>query len=204
MQDFISNNRTLNQKEMEHNARLIAITLHRAGFTIQAIAAMLGNMQSESTINPGRKEDVDFDEQLEKDPDWVYDWREWGLGLTQWTPGTKLIDFADSKGKAWDDGYLQCERLIYERDNNIQWFSNPSAPIVNPPLTFFQFSKSKINVKTLANYFLWYYEHPAETIQPIRAEQAFLWFQFVKALHLDKNFIYFLEREERKMEKWQF
>lgn len=203
MQEFISNNQTLNQQQMEHNARLIALYLHRYGFTTQAISAMLGNMQSESSINPGRKEDVDFEEQLEKDPDWVYDWTEWGAGLTQWTPAQKLIDFADSRGKAWNDGYLQCDRLVYERDNNLQWFRNPAAPIPNPPMTFAQFSRSKGDVKTLANYFLWYYEHPATTIQPIRAEQAMQWYQFVKALHLENSWIYYLERQERRIEKWQ-
>lgn len=160
---WIGGNRYLSQEEMENNADIIWQYLGSRGWTIESVSAILGNMQSESTINPNIWESliVDYDR---------------GYGLVQWTPATKYIDWA---GADWENGDKELDRIIYEVDNNIQWFSNPEAPIVDPPISFKEFSESALPVEDLANYFLWYYEHPAETIQPIRAEQAKKWYEFL-------------------------
>lgn len=50
------------------------------GWTKQSVAGILGNIQSESGLNP----DI-----------WSGDG---GYGLVQWTPGSKLIDWCDSLG----------------------------------------------------------------------------------------------------------
>ena len=50
---MISNNKYLTQGEMESNAKEIYTYLSDKGWTINAISGMLGNMQRESTINPG-------------------------------------------------------------------------------------------------------------------------------------------------------
>lgn len=42
----------LNQQQMEINARYIWNYLQAQGWTLNAVAGMLGNMQSESSINP--------------------------------------------------------------------------------------------------------------------------------------------------------
>lgn len=77
------------------------------------------------------------------------------------------------------NGNRELDRIIYESENALQWFSNPNAPIINPPISFKEFTTSNEDVGTLANYFLWYYEHPAVTIQPNRSEQAIAWFNFL-------------------------
>lgn len=45
---------TLTREQMELNATYIYNALINDGWTLNAIAGMLGNMQSESAINPGR------------------------------------------------------------------------------------------------------------------------------------------------------
>lgn len=160
---WIAKNDYLSQSEMENNALLIWSFLGSRGWTIEAVSAVLGNMQHESTINPGIWESLV-----------AY---SGGYGLVQWTPYTKYSEWA---GVGWENnGNKQCERIVYEVENGLQWSANPKAPIINPPITFKQFSISTLSVETLANYFLWYYEHPDVTIQPDRAEQAKNWYNFL-------------------------
>lgn len=160
---WIGGNRYLSQSEMENNATIIWNYLGSKGWTLNAVSAILGNMQSESTINPNIWESLTVDYSR-------------GYGLVQWTPATKYIDWA---GSDWENGDRELDRIIYESDNALQWFSNPNAPIIDPPISFKEFTTSNEEVGILANYFLWYYEHPAVTIQPNRSEQAIAWFNFL-------------------------
>lgn len=160
---WIAKNNYLSQREMENNAKMFCSKMTSLGFTMNAICGMLGNIQSESNINPGIWESLQYN--LSR-----------GYGLTQWTPATKYIKWC---GNGWQgNGNKQCERINYECENGLQWFKNAKAPIVNPPLSFKEFKKSNLPVETLANYFLWYYEHPYVTIQPHRARQAKKWANF--------------------------
>lgn len=160
---WIARNAYLGTADMQNNATEFWNKMSALGVTKEAAAAMLGNMQTESTINPGIWEGLN---------PYVG-----GYGLVQWTPYTKYSEWA---GSGWqNNGDKQCERIIYEAANNLQWFENPNAPIVNPPITLAEFLKSTLDVGTLANYFLWYYEHPAVTIQPNRATQAREWYDFL-------------------------
>ena len=166
MADWIAKNAYLTLSEMENNALLVWNYFGSIGWTLEAVSAMLGNMQSESTINPGIWENLtEF---------------SGGYGLVQWTPYKKYSEWA---GVGWENnGNKQCERIVYEMENGLQWFSNPEAPIVSPPISFEEFSISTLDVGTLANYFLWYYEHPSETIQPNRATQARKWYEFLSGV----------------------
>ena len=160
---WISGNYYLNQQEMENNALIIWNSLSASGWSINAVSAMLGNMQSESSINPGIWEGL------------VVDYVR-GYGLVQWTPATKYINWA---GSDWENPDRELDRINYEVENNIQWFENPGAPIIIPPISFTEFKTSDLPVATLANYFLWYYEHPADINQPWRATQAESWYTFL-------------------------
>lgn len=161
--EWIGKNAYLTEAEMKNNATLIWNYFRAKGWTINSVCAMLGNMQSESTINPNIWEGLELN-------------YERGYGLVQWTPATKYIDWG---GDGYESGYKQCERIQYEVDNGLQWFSNPNAPIVDPPITFKEFTTSDLPVGILANYFLWYYEHPATTIQPNRSTQAQEWYNYL-------------------------
>lgn len=164
---WVKGNRYLDINEMKNNAEIIYNFLSLKGWTLNSISAILGNMQSESTINPWIWESLEYDN-LSK-----------GYGLTQWTPASKYIDWA---GSDWKNPDRELDRIVWEANNGQQWFSNPSAPIINPPLSFKEFTISNLDVVTLANYFLWYYEHPAVTIQPIRGEQAKFWLDYLSGI----------------------
>lgn len=161
---WISKNAFLSRTEMEHNAKLVWQYFGSRGWSLNAVCAMLGNMQTESTINPGIWESLS-----------AYNG---GYGLVQWTPYTKYANWA---GTGWqNNGNKECERIIWEMNNGEQWFQNPSVTPASPPISFKEFSTSTLPVETLANYFLWYYEHPGDPIQPNRAKQAKQWYEFLK------------------------
>lgn len=170
---WIAKNAYLTRNEMKHNAKLIWQFFGSRGWSLNAVCAMLGNMETESTINPGIWESL------------VAYGR--GYGLVQWTPYIKYSEWA---GTGWENnGNKQCERIIYEKDNGLQWFKNTAVTPVNPPITFAQFSTSTLPVETLANYFLWYYEHPEVPNQPNRGEQAKKWYEYLSTLEPDEPVI---------------
>lgn len=171
MSEWASGNRWLGQSEMENNARIIDQILTSKGWSKNAIAALLGNMQVESSINPGIWED------LCQDPERFFEdyGRYPGLGLVQWTPYTKLLDWTGGS----TSGDAELERLQYEVDNELQWFRNPQAPIPDPPMSFREWTQSTDTPGHLAYYFMWYYEHPADLDQPQRKEYAEFWFRFI-------------------------
>ena len=164
---WTARNGYLTTAEMEGNATMAANYFTSQNWTLNAICAMLGNMQAESGINPGIWENLD-----------PYNG---GYGLTQWTPYTKLSDWATAEGLTWlDDGTTQCKRIDYEAVNNLQWFYNSELGL-SPPITFLQFSTSHLDLNTLSNYFLWFYEHPADPgpgTQAIRQANAQAWWTF--------------------------
>ncbi len=135
------------------------------GWTKNAVAAMLGNMEVESSINPG------VWEQLDSDPEHFYqvNGRYPGYGLVQWTPYTKYSTWA---GDLWrNNGGMQCARIQWEMENGAQF--------AWPTMTFMQFSKSKKDPRKLAEIFELGYERHAGDPQPIRKEYAWKWFKFL-------------------------
>ena len=83
---MISNNKYLSQGEMESNAKEIYTYLSDKGWTLNAISGLLGNMQRESTINPGLWQSL-------KEGNY-----SGGYGLVQWTPATKYTNWAKANG----------------------------------------------------------------------------------------------------------
>lgn len=155
---WISGNRFLSLSEMSNNGYEIYGYARSHGWSYNAFCAILGNMQSESTINPGIWESLI-----------PYGG---GYGLVQWTPYTKYSDWA---GTGWEDnGPKELDRISYEATNNIQWFYNSELGL-NPPITFAEFLQSDLPIRTLANYWCWFYEHPADPNQPARGDQAEYW-----------------------------
>lgn len=73
---WISVDRYLSQSEMENNANIIINYYRSRNIDDNTIAALLGNMQAESTLSPGLTERGGGG----------------GYGLVQWTPKQNLID----------------------------------------------------------------------------------------------------------------
>lgn len=154
---WITGNRYLSMSEMQNNADIMYAFFTEKGWTVNAISAMFGNMQTESTLNPGIWENLD---------PFVG-----GYGLVQWTPYTHYSDWA---GDGWqDNGQKEMERIIYELENHLQWISTSLYP-----MTFREFSQSDKPPAYLAQAFLYNYERPTVKPQPARSKQAEYWYQY--------------------------
>ena len=130
------------------------------GWTKEAVAATLGNMQSESGIIADRWESD------------IIGNMSGGYGLVQWTPATKYIDWANSNGLVYQDVISQCKRLEWEVANEQQFY--------HPNMTFKQFTQSTQSPEVLADIFIRYYERPLNPNQPTRQTQARYWYDLLK------------------------
>ena len=160
---WITGNRYLSMTEMQNNADIMYAFFTEKGWTVNAIAAMFGNMQTESTLNPGIWEGLT--------PPTAGQTKV-GYGLVQWTPYTNYSDWA---GDGWqDNGQKEMERIIYELENHLQWISTSLYP-----MTFRDFSQSDKPPAYLAQAFLYNYERPAVKPQPARSRQAEYWYEYL-------------------------
>lgn len=142
----------LTQSEMKNNMTLSRNYLHSIGWGDNAIAALGGNMQLESSISPGRKEIMPAGQTWTEDN---------GYGLCAWTPATKLFKWLTSKG--YTSRTFGNYQLQYVNENSSQWgpSGNPNAPSSTPPITWDEFKTSTLPPSTLAAYFMYYWERPA-------------------------------------------
>lgn len=96
---WISDDRYLTQSEMENNANIIINYYRGQNIDDRTIAAILGNMQAESTLSPGLNERGGGG----------------GYGLVQWTPKQDLIDACSTLGLSpYTSGDVQIQVIIQE------------------------------------------------------------------------------------------
>lgn len=175
----VMGNRYLTSEEMHTNATYIWWYLSQRGWTPNAVAGMLGNMEVESTINPG------IWENLTDNPETFFDQygRYPGYGLVQWTPYTKLTNWADSVGYGNTGIDVQLERIIWEQTNeNGQFYS---ADTQYAGMTFTDFKESTLSPYELGMIFLTCYERPLDPNQPSRGENAEYWYEYITGLKFD-------------------
>lgn len=165
--DPISENRYLSLAEMQTNATYIYWYLSNRGWTINAIAGMLGNMQTESTINPGIWQNL----AVNVGP---------AFGLVQWDPFTKYTNWCDQNGldPAAMDSALK--RIEWELENHEQYYATSAYPE-----TFAEFKVSTKEPYYLGMAFLANYERPAEPNQPARGEQAEYWYTYLSGIDIN-------------------
>ena len=95
---WVSDDRYLTQSEMENNANIIINYYRGVGINDCTIAAILGNMQAESTLSPGLNERGGG-----------------GYGLVQWTPKQDLIDACSTLSLSpYTSGDVQIQVIIEE------------------------------------------------------------------------------------------
>ena len=154
-----SNYLTYNQ--MKVNAKYIYECLKDKGWTLNAVAGMLGNMQRESTLNPGIWQNNDVGNTTG------------GYGLVQWTPATKYIDWLlpGSDASTMDNNI---SRILYELENNLQWISTQEYP-----MSFKEFTKSTGRPEDLASVFLYNYERAGVSAENERRENALNWYLYL-------------------------
>lgn len=175
---WISKTGLLTSSEMENNAKLFGDVFSGLGYHINTIAALAGNAQAESTINPGLNEVGGG-----------------GYGLFQWTPKTDLIDACSQLGiSPYTDGFIQCQCLdgeLFTLRN--QWYS--SRAFISPyyrsgatsdmiGITPDQFKSNTMgwNPDKLAILFMAAYERPSHDSATNHAEKrkanANYWYEY--------------------------
>lgn len=145
--------------EMTANATYIFDYFTSKGWTKNSICAMLGNMQRESTINPGIWQNLDEGN------------TSLGLGLCQWTPATKLIEWCNSNNLNYLSIDAQCKRIIYELENGLQWIATSDYPE-----SFSEFTQSTKDIEYLVYAFLKNYERAGVEAVSERIDHAEYWF----------------------------
>ena len=106
----------ITRAQMELNATYIWNYLGSQGWSLQAVAGILGNTEFESGHNPGIWQNLE-------------PIASHGYGIVQWTPSTKFTEWAQENGYPINVMYGQLGRILFERDNNIQWSTSLEYPI---------------------------------------------------------------------------
>lgn len=157
----VSGNRYLSLEEMQINARYLYQELSARGWTLNAIAGMMGNFQAESTINPAIWESLDEGD------------TEQGYGLVQWTPASKYINWCNDNHLTPSDIDSAIARIEWELANGVQYYSTDEYP-----LSFREFKTSTRNAYYLGMAFVTNYERPAE-ISTVRGKNAEYWYDYL-------------------------
>lgn len=154
-----SSNSYLNKEQMTVNATYIMSVMTSQGWSKNAVAGMLGNMETESTINPGLWQSLNEGNMAG------------GYGLVQWTPASNYINWANSNGYDIGDINGQIARINFELENGLQYISTSEYP-----LSFQQFKTSNESPEYLASAFLKNYERAGVEKEQERRSQARYWF----------------------------
>lgn len=153
------------QEMRAHNVDIIASHFGSEGWTINAIAGMVGNMQPESYLNPGQWQHGYNVEHQPPDLD--------GFGLVQWTPWTKYSNWAGSDWRTNYDKQLLRIDYEFEQGEGFQWITTRSYP-----LSFAQFSQSTETPEYLARAFFANYERGTGSTTP-RENNARTWYNYL-------------------------
>lgn len=144
----------LDDTQAMNNAQLVVNHFKGSDWTKEALAALVGNMRHESSINPNMYE-------------YGYAWEDdRGYGLVQWTPRSKFWDWAVSNGLDPEKPESQLARIDYEIENDIQWIANGHAWRYGESDRYdFSFADFRTNaaghtVEALTEAFMWNYEGP--------------------------------------------
>ena len=143
--DYYAND-DLNASQQEANVLYIGKYLLKEGWTLNAIAGLCGNIQSECGFNPGLEEVGEGT----------------GYGLIQWTPGTI------HSGWCKDNGYedvtsmdANLAHIAWEAENESCWYKKESDGY---DLSFKEFTTSTKSPYFLAGAFCWNRERPAVSL----------------------------------------
>lgn len=196
---FYYGNEWMSWSQMQTNAKYIyrilsfdtwnqPITGNRQhpAWTINAIAGFLGNLQTESNINPA------IYESLEVNP-------SKGYGLVQWTPGSTYLNWAAARALPnWDIG-PQLARLYWEEeqpdmDHGREWSVETRAAFLGPyqpfnlPREIDFWTDDTHDAGWLAAAWCLNYERPGHNPEDhwqsaqARESQGMYWYNFLRSL----------------------
>lgn len=169
---FMGESNPLSTEQMTVNAIYINSYLKEKGWSINSISALLGNMQAESTMNPGRWQSESVGN------------LSMGYGLVQWTPSTKYTEWAISNGfNDYSEMDANLSRIIYEVENNIQWIKTDAYDMRFIDFTLgYDGLDRPYTLKTLTEAFLINYERPADQSDSVKAYRVSLaenWYKVI-------------------------
>ena len=154
----------LDQSQMKVNAIYLHDALTSRGWSINAIAGILGNMQAESSINPGR-----------------WQGNSVGIGpaygIVQWDPFSKYTNWALDQGLDPSEMDSNLSRIDYEIENNLQWI-----PTSSYNFSFQEFTTSTETPEYLASAFLKNYERAGVEVEEQRQTNARSWYDYLGGL----------------------
>lgn len=159
---WITGNRYLTESEMQNNAFVQYSDLSAKGWTLNAIAGLLGNEETESNINPGIWQSLDEGN------------TKLGYGLVQWTPSTNITVWLSQNGYELDDGFAQDIAI----DTPIpagQWIETSEYQI-----SFSDFKTSNLSAEDCASAWLKNFERAGVEVETERREQARKWYEYLK------------------------
>lgn len=159
---WIAKNAYLSQSEMENNAQMVYNKTTSLMWTMNATAGILGNMEAESTINPGIWQNLTPNPSM-------------GWGLVQWTPSTNFTNWADENGFARDDGDAQMQWIHLFTDQG-QWIETSKYQV-----SWEEFKFGNLSVEDAAGAFLYNFERPSDVDSKLAGRQAsaLRWYEFL-------------------------
>jgi surface antigen len=152
-----SSSQALSDDQQQVNALYIAKVLSSNGWTLNAIAGLLGNIQAESALNPGRWQSEAVGSSSA------------GYGLIQWTGSSIHTKWSGLKGQDYSTMDANLDHLLTEVKNNDSWIKgdskqkalkqgNPNISSTALALGYQDFTKSTESPYDLACVFVFYRE----------------------------------------------
>ena len=148
-------NKYLNTEEMQGNALEMYTYFSGKGWSLNAIAGMLGNMQRESTLNPGIWQGLNSGNS------------SGGFGLVQWTPSTKYTNWAANNGYEASDPVGQMRWIDEVTGTSGEWIQ-----VSGYTLSWESFKKSEKTPEYLASAFLKNFERAGVSAETERQTNA--------------------------------
>ena len=155
----------LTQAQMAENVDEIYAQLYSNYlWTVNAICAVLGNMEKESYLNPAQTELY-----------YPIDSNEHGYGLVQWDPARKYKNWARANNHSIYSGYWQVY-FLNNQSGGTEWI-----PTTHFPETYDQFKHSGQTLSYLTECFLRNYERASVATEDLesRIEYANKWYRYI-------------------------
>ena len=185
-------------EKQKHNAEKVYNYFSDLGWSLSAIAGMLGNMQLESWLSPAliqgthrsllpnsaaNLSDVPNSVMINfYDSYYGYSNGGFGIGLVQWDgytstspAGQKLVSFAERYGLTWYDGDTQLYRIQREQETNIQW---QPATVSGTRWTWNNYVTNTETPETSAKVWRICYEVAASGTDATRQANARYWYEY--------------------------
>ena len=174
------------------NAQNVYNTFSALGWTLNAIAGMIGNMMYESCLDPAcvypkssfpnggaTLEDISNQYALSRTSP-AYGLVQWlGLGSTE-PIANQLVSYAYRHGSEWYEGQIQMDRLTWEYETPAKWKPTESISGNHHQMTFAEYAASTDTPEQLAYYFMLHYEGTYSVVSTRQANARY-WYDYFSA-----------------------